>query len=455
MTTPTNASPDVLITLVHGTWGRGVFPKDRAPDARWSLPRWFDDDHGFPRKLRRALSACSLGAEIVPFKWGGENSIRKRDEAAGELASLLSEQRNRSPHAVRVVIAHSHGGNVALRALHHPTLRGEQDIMMVTLATPFLQVFGTSRRGSFATEACLMAIILAPFAPFFWLHGRLDWHSSFPYSPLILITLLLLLAVALGFIGIKGIERSAGWLNDLAEQTDIRQRGTGTKLLVLRAIDDEASLTLAMGAIVNRASGLAGRATASMMFRVFDVPDLLPKFLRRLFPVAVLMFALALYFLPTFHAAVRGWLAEHQMPYAIAAVQTMIVMAYMALVLTLVASLALTVYGRELALTLLLGCEVNSHSSPDWLHLPRSRETIEIVTLPGSKDPRRQVRRVTYVFPLYMGRRLVRRQTTTVTLPAKRNLRHGIYDHPKCATVIAKWLSRVLAERRNAPPKAS
>jgi hypothetical protein len=46
----------------------------------------------------------------------------------------------KDPDATAVIIAHSHGGNVALRALQHLDSKAGR-IRVVTLATPFLRVF--------------------------------------------------------------------------------------------------------------------------------------------------------------------------------------------------------------------------------------------------------------------------------------------------------------------------
>ena len=56
------------------------------------------------------------------------------------LARQLAGQIQTDPDSTHVIIAHSHGGNAALRALD--TLKLETaNVRLVTLATPFLDLF--------------------------------------------------------------------------------------------------------------------------------------------------------------------------------------------------------------------------------------------------------------------------------------------------------------------------
>src|SRR5262249_8221491 len=68
----------------------------------------------------------------------GANSVHARDRAASELSEELRKDLQ-DPNATAVIIAHSHGGNVALRALQDlESMAGR--IRVITLATPFLRV---------------------------------------------------------------------------------------------------------------------------------------------------------------------------------------------------------------------------------------------------------------------------------------------------------------------------
>jgi pimeloyl-ACP methyl ester carboxylesterase len=139
--TPANAArvKPCSIILVHGTWARGFFPKRReislyTPNKRW----WFEEGSQFRAGLDAALKNASLDWQIRAFLWSGANSVHARDDAARELADQLRKDLD-DPNGTAFIIAHSHGGNVALRALQHLDSTAGR-IRIVTLATPFLRV---------------------------------------------------------------------------------------------------------------------------------------------------------------------------------------------------------------------------------------------------------------------------------------------------------------------------
>src|SRR5215831_1094741 len=119
----------LLVTLVHGTWPRGFFPKLfrfkqwmrgliglRQP---WEPPPfWFEE--GSPFRARLSAKLFDIPHKITPpLLWSGANSIFERDKTAHVLAAHLSAEHAEHPQAAQLVIAHSHGGNIALRALTH------------------------------------------------------------------------------------------------------------------------------------------------------------------------------------------------------------------------------------------------------------------------------------------------------------------------------------------------
>ena len=128
---------------MHGTWPRGLFPKwldmMRLLGLSKPKPLWFESKSPFRKELELELKDASLDCEIRPFCWSGANSIFARDEAAQKLARVLKDDL-KSSNAAPIVIAHSHGGNVALRAMTHLGADTSR-VRIVTLATPFLRVF--------------------------------------------------------------------------------------------------------------------------------------------------------------------------------------------------------------------------------------------------------------------------------------------------------------------------
>ena len=131
------------IILVHGTWGRGVFPKRQdegscKDSTSQTGTRWFEKGSQFRTALETQLNTMSVGYSLRSFCWSGANSVFERDRAATKLAAELKADLQ-DPSAAPIIITHSHGGNVTLRALHH--LDDASRVKLVTLATPFLRVF--------------------------------------------------------------------------------------------------------------------------------------------------------------------------------------------------------------------------------------------------------------------------------------------------------------------------
>jgi hypothetical protein len=78
-----------------------------------------------------------------PFHWTGGNSFKARGSAADDLENYLIEGISAYPDANHAIIAHSHGGNIALVALNNPVLR-QRINSLVCLSTPFISVAPSS-----------------------------------------------------------------------------------------------------------------------------------------------------------------------------------------------------------------------------------------------------------------------------------------------------------------------
>src|SRR5262249_9233272 len=89
------------------------------PNKRW----WFEEGSQFRAALDAALKSVSLDWPIRAFLWSGANSVHARDRAASELSEELRKDLQ-DPNATAVIIAHSHGGSVALRAISSPWQAG-------------------------------------------------------------------------------------------------------------------------------------------------------------------------------------------------------------------------------------------------------------------------------------------------------------------------------------------
>ncbi len=119
-----DGAPDTIVTLLHGTFARHA--------------GWIQADS----ELAKALSSLRNTA-VVPFCWSGANAHADRLSAGDRLRSHLAGLRRRHRDARLFVIAHSHGGNVAMYATKdHATREAltKNGGGIVTLATPFVHV---------------------------------------------------------------------------------------------------------------------------------------------------------------------------------------------------------------------------------------------------------------------------------------------------------------------------
>jgi len=108
-----------LFIIIHGTW---------SCDAAWYVP-----GGDFFEAVQKAANAYN--DKVIPFRWSGALSHTGRVVAAEALAQLIASY----PANVRIVlIAHSHGGNVALMALNKLGAAGYHDHVaaLYTLGTP-------------------------------------------------------------------------------------------------------------------------------------------------------------------------------------------------------------------------------------------------------------------------------------------------------------------------------
>jgi hypothetical protein len=397
----------LLITLVHGTWPRGFFRtffprivqfKQRVRELtrrqrRDPPPFWFEECSPFLARLSTELG--DIPHKITPLPWSGANSISEREKTAHVLAKHLSAELADHPQDTQLIIAHSHGGNIALNALYHlHQLDGsrlcEADSatpLVVTLATPFIEVqhadFGN--KPGFIRGAVLFAVWMLLWVLTGAFFPRDEWDIS------LLISTLVGLVVGLFLTGFG----SWYWWSDRANlkrhnRVEALRAATrlgeivsaqAQRLLIIRAIDDEASLGLALGTIVNY---VTTRVITYAYWLLFFAP----------IPLSLILMA----FLGTSFLQ-KDWY------------ENAIKVGCSALILILfgLLSLARSFHGCELAVSP-MELQINTQSAPDAVGLSK------IVTL---------VRRA-YV----------------------RSLRHGIYDHEDCAKTISDWVRSQLC----APP---
>lgn len=109
-----------IFILIHGTFAR---------DTEWTQE---------PSELREVFSdRFAPGVLFHRFRWSGANSHRGRLVAATRLRKSIQRLKQKHPHAEVNLVAHSHGGNVALYALAAPQI-ARHVTSIVTMGTPFL-----------------------------------------------------------------------------------------------------------------------------------------------------------------------------------------------------------------------------------------------------------------------------------------------------------------------------
>jgi hypothetical protein len=335
------------------------------------------------------------------------------------------------PDATAVIIAHSHGGNVALRALQHLESMADR-IRVVTLATPFLRVFARrslqlpSQVKVLIWMAIWFIVSVIVFGTIFPLLLLIGWTVGLPDSawfigPTVAICLVLAWVVAF-FIGqwlyvVFGNARAA---LAIEEKVHYDTKGAAaSRMLVIRGVDDEASLSLAAGSIASRLSYLV---------LVVAIPVI----------VSMSSFFLALVQYFAWAAGGFGIL--------------MLCVFFGALIFFFLPGAFKSFFGREFLINALV-CDVAVDSGPDTLGqvdvitLRPVYEEASSVEFPSARlfslrwfsemmrvgwEPPKSALKAPFQFQLAPGVPL-----------SNWHLRHGIYDHPDCVDEIVRWLRRV------------
>jgi hypothetical protein len=383
------------VTLVHGTWGRGFFP-EKFPTKR---PRWFEPHSAFASQLREQLINERFSCQIRPFLWSGANSISARDLAAKDLATLIGQDSIEHHH---LIIGHSHGGNIALRALSHLQHEALQRTIVVTLATPFLDIFPRRIRDleelyilltlfavplllSVLTGASLMYLFIGVLDLSDFRYRNEWWNIRLLNAPLYMIFTIW------STVGIWGVAlvKFGDFFNEQVVGLAVQKFDASSRIpagpcaLILRSVDDEPNLTFAIGALGNR---LVARGLYLTVFLVIMCWS------------AITLYVAALFLAPIF--------VDIDQNKFFAAMPALLVFTFCvgplaSIFLILASGVMRSVFGREL----LLGAfrqDVAFNSTPD-----------------------------------HSGR------ITIQTLPSSGGLRHSIYNHPDCATTIAGWLKTI------------
>ena len=214
------------------------------------------------------------GVTLHWFPWSGRNSHARRMTAGKELAVFIASLRKDHPSVQVFIIAHSHGGNVALYSLKH--LEPKKVDGIVCLATPFLQ-FDPDRFDiagfpflPFAVRYTAFIAVVAPLL-FLWFGTRQLVMSALP-------GVVVGLACVIGVIAYSAAGLFARRLTDrLLPSTDAHSKRlreacdkyeptvrNGQPVLILRTAADEVSAILSAGLLREWLLARAWRALACL-----------------------------------------------------------------------------------------------------------------------------------------------------------------------------------------------
>jgi hypothetical protein len=419
-------------------------------------PIWSEPESSFFEELKRSLEEDGYDPSIAPFLWPGANSVIERDLCAQFLAKKLDEQAEAEPEARQIVIGHSHGGNIILSAARHYRIilsaarhyrRTSTPIYLITMATPFLDLMLVAGKFDKETHTYpkeyikqfnfisamknLKAWLLSVLIPFLLaaVLARLGYNDTLQRGSFFLgwfMTYLILYA----FFLLPGVKYDKVLEHLPMFDTPPGPGASSIKLLVLRGIDDEASLALAAGSI--------NRLLAASFVRL-------------------LSFLIAL--IATFWAAFFA-LAKLAVPDS-GVIYFTYGLASLAVIFLLVSGLeavSASAFGKEFFSAGAM-VRIYSHCTPD------SVCEMKIVTLPG---PTKRARYRTYYYEppegeslqLKSGDIIVRERTpseetlyyrrasgTVYTVKVTKfegysdSLRHSLYEHKDCVPSILAWLT--------------
>jgi pimeloyl-ACP methyl ester carboxylesterase len=114
----------LILVLVHGTF---------APKSAWTLP------HSEFALRCRAFVGYSHQVRFVRFRWSGKNKSEDRKAASENLAKTGAWLKKRYPDSGIYFIGHSHGGNIALMAASHKSVK-DKITGIVSFNTPYIQL---------------------------------------------------------------------------------------------------------------------------------------------------------------------------------------------------------------------------------------------------------------------------------------------------------------------------
>ena len=243
------AAIDPVVVLVHGTFAR---------NAQWTKA-------GGSLYDRLVQMRCKVNS----FQWSGKNSHYARRLAVSQLTQTLGKLQEENPEAPLWVIAHSHGGNIAIHAGQEIWKKDPDQgrLTVVTLATPFIHA-RIRRRPAMGQGILFLAALICTFYVlgawiFVAMEGLGTWPSWHRWVPAIFAML-----VGLSFLAVILLSAQAAWRyrkefgarfgERIVESTHAPTVVRG-QVIAIRAAGDEATGTLTVGQFLSGLSAMAAR----------------------------------------------------------------------------------------------------------------------------------------------------------------------------------------------------
>ena len=409
----TGASGDgeeIVLTLVHGTWGRR---------SKWHLK-----GSSFRKKLAVALHDKGFGAvRFRDFRWSGRNAVHDREQAARWLRRQTGVEAASGNLPREFLIAHSHGGSVALQAMvkeHEAAGSGPSRFAgLACMGTPFL--VGTPRgRRSIASLAValgpIIAVVVILLNPPPLLRRLLEPLVDHAVGGLTALGLLLACLLAALWVGHSV---SGSLIPGTGVPSSILRR-----LFIVRACGDEASAALSVSFIatwaVNKVSALATLPflEASRGFRaLIDQTKRIGTLVALTIFVTVGLYALGLWFTGSFSSEDAWLLGSWGFGLAVA-----IPLLYLAIGLLI----------KGLRTAILVCADIVSQFVLGALLLPFGPELLlasPFVLVSAEAVP-----------PIQNGGQSGPVAQLGATTPSGFGMHHFVYEHPETIPQLAAWI---------------
>jgi hypothetical protein len=210
-----DAMQNLEVVLIHGTW---------APKATWPSK---------DGKIAKTIDDTFNGEVAVDdFRWSGKNRHEHRRDAANRLIEKIKSVNEGEPEKQRILVAHSHAGNIASYAALDPAAR-ERIAGIVTLATPF--IVGRPRNLGMVGATIAQALAVGLTLLIVYILNKL-WIADWPTSQKILTFSAVIITIELPALIL--VKR---WGRFSEELLSGLRHGLPEDSLIIRSVGDEAS----------------------------------------------------------------------------------------------------------------------------------------------------------------------------------------------------------------------